>query len=172
MTGSVPGIVRRRTALVLNAVIVAVYVAIAAFAATPWVMFGGFLLLAVLIRCGTLWWIANCAQNTERSSKFAFGMVFLNLVLGLLFATAMLAVLWWLGHFWLSAIKIIVPLIAVFVAYKSTFPVISWSSQAKYDRILEPDGATNGSQPIRSKTNTTSSPWGITTSGITRKPIN
>ena len=133
MTGSVPGIVSRRTALVLNTIIVAVYVVIAAFAPTPWVRFGGFLLLAVLIRCGTLWWIASFAQNTERSSKSAFGMVFLNLVLGLLFATAMLAVLWWLGHLWLSGIKIIVPLIAVFVAYKSTFPVISRSLEAKQD---------------------------------------
>lgn len=153
MRDSISGIVSRRTALVLNAVIVTAYVGIVALAATPWVMFGGFLLLAVFIRCATLWWIATCAQKNEHSLESVFGTVSLNLVLGLAFATAMLGVLWWLGHFWLSGIKIIVPVIAVFVVYKSTFPVISWSPGSNNDRILEPDGPANGSEPIRSKTN-------------------
>ncbi len=161
MTGSMPGIVSRRTALVLNAVIVVAYVTIGVLAPTPWIMFGGFLLLAVAIRCATLWWISSSVQDTEGGSPhFALRIVFLNLFLGLLFVTAVIGLLWWLGHYWLSGIKVIVPLVAVFVAYKSTFPVISWSSRSKDDRILEPDGAANGSQPIRSETNTTSSAAG------------
>jgi len=160
MTGSMPGIVSRRTALVLNAVIVVAYVAIGVLAPTPWIVFGGFLLLAVAIRCATLWWISSSVQDAEGSPHFALRILFLNLLLGVLFATAVIGVLWWLGHYWLSGIKVIVPLVAVFVAYKSTFPVISWSSRSKDERILEPDGPANASQPIRSETNTTSSAAG------------
>ncbi|MCH9022073.1 MAG: hypothetical protein IID32_04850 [Planctomycetes bacterium] len=125
MKDSILGILSRRTALALNAVIVGTYVAIAVFAPTPWVMFGGFLLVAIVIRCATLWWMASTVrEDTGDSSSAAFGMVVLNLLLGLLFAGALLGALWVLGHFWLSGVKIIVPLIGVFVAYKSTFPVV------------------------------------------------
>jgi len=160
MKDSIPGILSRKTALVLNALIVAAYVGISVLAATPWVMLGGFLLLAIVIRCATLWWMASFAQGTEDAPRLALGVVFLNLFLGLLFAGALLGVLWWLGHYWLAGIKIIVPLLAVFVAYKSTFPVFLWRSGIDDSRNLEPDGAANGSQPIRSETNRTSSAAG------------
>jgi hypothetical protein len=160
MKDSIPGILSRKTALVLNALIVAAYVGVAVFAPTPWVMFGGFLLMAVVIRCATLWWMATFAQGTGDSLKFALRMVFLNLFFGLLFAGALFGVLWWLGHHWLAGIKIIVPLLAVFVAYKSTFPVVSWSSGFNDSKNLELGGATNGSRPIRSETNSTSSAAG------------
>lgn len=128
MKDSISSIMSRKTALMLNALIVAAYIGIAVLASTPWVMFGGFLLMAIVIRCATLWWMTSFAQGTEDSPKFALGLVFLNLVFGLLFAGALLGILWWSGHYWLAGIKIIVPLLAVFVAYKSTFPVISRSS--------------------------------------------
>lgn len=53
------GIVTRRMALVLNALIVAAYAAIAVFAGNPWLMLAGFLFLAVAIRSATLLWGAD-----------------------------------------------------------------------------------------------------------------
>ena len=123
----IPGIVNRRTALALNAVIIAAYIAIAVVAHSPWVMFGGILLLAVLIRTATLQWMLKTIA-TEGPSRTSIGPVLLNLILGLLFSAALLGVLWWLGHYWPAGIKVIVPCTAVFVAYKSTFPL--WSPAA------------------------------------------
>ena len=137
MKHSIPSIMSRKTALMLNALVVAAYIGIAVLASTPWVMFGGFLLMAIVIRCTTLWWMASFAQGAKDSPQFALGIVFSNLVFGLLFAGALLGILWWFGHYWLAGIKLIVPLLAVFVAYKSTFPVISWSRGFNDSRNLE-----------------------------------
>lgn len=121
----------------LNLIIVSAYVAIAILAPTPWIMFGGFLVLAVLIRCATLCWGAiSVGRETTVSRKATFGIVGLNLVLGLTFSAALLASLWWLGRFWLSGVKIIVPLIAVFVAYKSTFPLAPSQPKPTTNEVL------------------------------------
>ena len=59
----------------------------------------------------------------------AIGVVAFNLIAGLIFSAALLGVLYWLGQFWLSGVKVIVPIVAVFVAYKSTFPLLARSKQ-------------------------------------------
>jgi hypothetical protein len=118
----------RNTILVLNVVIVSAYVAIALLSSSPWIMFAGFLLLAVLIRCATLCWAGVIARSEATfSRKAAVGVVTLNLPFGLIFAAALLGVLYWLGQLWLSGVKIIVPVAAVFIAYKSTFPFFARS---------------------------------------------
>ena len=120
------GIVSRKAALILNMLIVSAYVAIALLAVSPWMMFGGFLLLAVVIRCATLCWMTfSLRANAEGSAKASLSLVLRNLIFALLFSAVLLGGLWWLGRFWLTGIKVIVPCIAVYVAYKSTFPVLS-----------------------------------------------
>ena len=132
MTGAAPGIVSPKAALLLNLVIVCAYIVIVVFVPMPWFMFGCFLLVAVVIRCATLGWMAiSMPGKTAGSAKVLAGMVTRNLLLGLIFSAALLGVLWCLGHFWLSGIKILVPVIAAFVAYKSTFPVVSWKPKSK-----------------------------------------
>ena len=132
MKGAIPELLSRKAALLLNAVIVSAYLTIAVFAPTPWVMFGGFLLVALVIRCATLCWMTISEREiTGNSARVAVGIVAWNLLLGIVFSATLLGFLWWLGHFWLSGIKILVPLIAVLVAYKSTFPVVSWKPKSK-----------------------------------------
>ncbi len=113
-------VVKRKRTLLLNVLIVAAHIAIAALTGSPWVMFSGFLLLAVGIRCATLCWLRFTRAESERPSLV---FILANLVLGILFASVLLWFLWWLGRFWLPGIKILAPAIAVFVAYKSTFPL-------------------------------------------------
>lgn len=120
----------RSTTLSLNALIVSAYAAIALVAPTPWFLITGFLLLAVLIRCATLLLAGVMARHeTTFSRKGIIGVVAFNLICGLIFAAALFGLLYWLGQFWLSGVKIIVPLAAVFIAYKSTFPIRTGSKQ-------------------------------------------
>lgn len=122
------GIASRRRALVLNALIVSAYVAIAILTDDPWTKFAGFMLLAVGIRCATLCWMTLWAsEEIPGSARSSLLFVLLNLVLGVLFSAGLVWGLWWLGRFWPSGIKVIVPFVAVLIAYKSTFPV--WSSR-------------------------------------------
>ena len=88
-------------------------------------MFAGFLVLAVMIRCATLCWMASSHRVEAESPLILVPFIFWNLILGLFFSAALVGGLWWLGHFWLAGIKVIVPCIAVYVAYKSTFPMLS-----------------------------------------------
>ncbi len=128
---NIPSPLSRRTALVLNCLLVATYVAIAIFASSPWIMFAGFLILAVLVRSATTYWMTRWAsQETGEPVRSVFLVILTNLILGLLFSAALVAGLWWVGRFWPSGVKIIVPCIAVFVAFKSTFP-LSWPHQHK-----------------------------------------
>jgi hypothetical protein len=126
------GIASRRTALLLNTLIVSAYVAIATLIDSPWAMFASFLLLAVCIRCATLcWMIFWVSKEVPKSARPSLLFLLLNLVLGLLFSAGLVWGLWWLGRFWLSGIKVIMPFVAVFVAYKSTFPLWSWRQQSR-----------------------------------------
>src|SRR5205809_4517695 len=115
MTGPHPSMVSRKAALLLNALIVLAYVTIGFLAPNPWIMFGGFLLLAVLIRCATLCWAGAIARREPTLVRGAtMSVIALNLVFGLAFAAALLFLIYWLGHFWVTGVKILVPLIAVF----------------------------------------------------------
>lgn len=135
-------IVSRRAALVLNVVIVSAYVAIATLTHSPWAMFAGFILLAVLIRCATLcWMLRRVRRANDGSRQSVLAPVALNLALGLLFCAGLLGALWWVGHFWLSGIKVIVPCVAVFIAYKSTFPVWSSNQKAGGEKTVEGKGS-------------------------------
>jgi hypothetical protein len=78
-------------------------------------------LLAVTIRCITL--ILVFAAAEESGGKQAALVIMFNLFGGLAFAAALVAGMWWLGHVWLAAVKILVPVLAVLVAYKSLFPL-------------------------------------------------
>lgn len=114
----------QRTAFSLNVAIVATYVSIAVLSPTPWIMLGGFLLFALLIRCATLYTVGMLAlRESDASVAAAFAVLALNLSVGLAFSVVVVAALYWLGHFWLAGIKIIVPILAVFVAYRSLVPL-------------------------------------------------
>ena len=52
-----------------------------------------------------------------------FPLVAGNFVLGILFAALLVAFFWWIGHYWLSATKILVAFVSVLIAYKSLFPI-------------------------------------------------
>jgi hypothetical protein len=123
------GLVSRRKALVLNGLIVSAYVAIAILADNPWVLFAGFLFLAIGIRCATMCWMVLWVSKESPGSAGSLLLVLFNLVAGLLLSVGVVYGLWWLGHFWLSGIKVIVSFIVVLVAYKSTFPVLPWRQQ-------------------------------------------
>lgn len=128
---NIPSPLSRRIALVLNCLLVGTYIAIAVLASSPWIMFTCFLILAVLVRSATIYWMTRWAsRETGEPVQSAFLVILTNLILGLLFSAALIAGLWWLGRFWPSGVKIIVPCIAVIVAFKSTFP-LSWPHQRK-----------------------------------------
>ena len=115
----------KRTALLLNAVIIVAYALVAFLAPTPWIMLGGYLGLAVLIRCATLSWASTLARHEPGFSPTTiFGVIAFNLIAGVAFSAVVVVALYWLGHYWLVGVKIIVPILAVFIAYKSTFPVL------------------------------------------------
>jgi uncharacterized membrane protein len=113
---------------VLNGLIVSAYIAIAIFADNPWVLFAGFFFLAIGIRCATMCWMVLWVSK-ESPGSAGLLLILFNLVAGLLLSVGFVYGLWWLGHFWLSGIKVIVSFIAVLVAYESTFPVLSWRQQ-------------------------------------------
>lgn len=106
----------------LNSALVAMYVAFALFAPSPWAMLAAFLGFAILVRCLTFVWMFAVAR--EVSARQGLLAVAFNLVGGLLLAGALITGLWWLGKIWLAGVKVLVPLIAVIVAYKSTFPLL------------------------------------------------
>ena len=120
-------LIKRKTAVVLNVVLIGAYVSIMVFARTPWVALGGTLLLAVAVRSATLCWLSILAGPTD-CRGFGVGLALANLVLGSAIAAGIVAASRWLASFWLAGVKIIVPLIVVFVAYKSLFPISSLSS--------------------------------------------
>jgi len=116
----------RRSAIAWNILFVAVYVAIAILAPSPWHMMGAAIVFAVLIRCTTLAWIgvrSHQEQGADLSPSHIVSLVLVNLVLGLVFAALLVSICWWLGKSWSSVIRILVPLITVVVAYKSLFPL-------------------------------------------------
>jgi hypothetical protein len=120
----------RNATLSLNLLIVAEYTAIALFTPTPWLMFAAFPCSSGLnsLRHIVLGRIRGAARS-HILPQAAIGVVAFNLIAGLIFSAALLGVLYWLGQFWLSGVKVIVPIVAVFVAYKSTFPLLARSKQ-------------------------------------------
>jgi hypothetical protein len=123
-TKNMKGVVSRKSALILNTLIVMGYIAIAIFT-SPWITLSAFLLFAVVIRCATMSWImADTQEAIEKSTKRSvFCIVVLNLIGGIFFSAGVVCVLWCLGHYWFAGVKVIVACVAVFAAYQSTFPV-------------------------------------------------
>ena len=110
----------RPKVLMLNTIILLAYGGIVLVADSLSVTLAGFLLLAVLIRCSTLLWMAWAAEHLRDSLP----VVAFNLIGGLVFSAGAVALLWWLSSFWISGVRLIVSVMAVYVAYKSTFPVL------------------------------------------------
>ncbi|MEX1024111.1 MAG: hypothetical protein WD226_03450 [Planctomycetota bacterium] len=115
-------LMNRRRLIGINILIGGLYVGIAVLAPNPWAMLGAFLLLAVTIRCITLLLLTFTAADEGVGRQAVFVIVF-NFVGGLVFAAALVTAMWWLGHVWLAAVKVLVPLVAVVVAYRSMFPL-------------------------------------------------
>lgn len=119
-----------KTTIALNAAILAAYGSVTLLAPAPWTTLGAYLLLAIIIRCATLGFLIAFGQPPSRPPfKAAAGILFLNLLLGLVFAGLMMGVLWKIGRFWLVGVNFAVPAIEALVAYKSTFSVYSSTRQ-------------------------------------------
>ena len=110
-----------RSVIFLNSVIIAAYIAIFLALSNPWLTLASFFLVALLIRCATLAWGLKVSENDPDANYLSF--VALNFLGGLVVSAAVVAAIWWLGRFWVEGIKVVVSLITVFVAYKSTFPL-------------------------------------------------
>jgi hypothetical protein len=127
MKNAIPGMPTRRTALLLNVIVVVLYVAIVLSVRNVLVMVGCFLLLALIIRCVIVWQMARFVERAqfdmEPSQLTRGAMVLWTALLGLLFAAVLLVVLWAVGQLWPSGFKFLLFFTAVTIAYKSTFPL-------------------------------------------------
>ena len=103
---------RRKTALILNGILITAYITIFVYAAGPWDKFIGFLMLASLNRSLVLYWVSRSLSTFL--SSLTWQMFCAGVLTGLL---------WSVGKYWPSGVKIIVPLIASFIALMSLYPI-------------------------------------------------
>jgi hypothetical protein len=124
--------IRFRTVVFLDAVILSVYLAIFALTNSRWTMLGLFLLFALAIRWGTLWWMMRWAQRATGTPvsdppmgaiSFLRYVVFGNERAAVLFCAGLFGILWCVSYYWPAGGRIIVPCVAAYVAYGSFFPL-------------------------------------------------
>lgn len=102
---------RRKTALILNGILITCYITIFVYAPGPRDWFIGTLMLASLNRSLALYWI-------ERNP-----LTFLSSLTWQMFCAGLLVgFLWSVGPYWPGGIKVITSLIATFIALMSLYP--------------------------------------------------
>ena len=110
----------RQRVLFINTLIVGLYVAVVLVSQNPWFTLAAFLIIALITRWSTLIFMLAKTPGGMREGR---SYLILNIVGGLIFALVLVAILWWLGTYWLGFVKLLTSFVMVVIAYFSLFPV-------------------------------------------------
>ena len=104
--------VSRKTALILNVILITAYITIYVYAARPRDWFIGFLMLASLNRSLGLYWVSRSLST-----------FLISLTWQMFCAGALTGLLWFVGPYWPTGVMFITCLIATIIIWMSLHPI-------------------------------------------------